>query len=646
MADISNIQDYPTAGSARQFSSSSHATAPLEDDDPAIWEILTSDIGVQILNDTLKSRLASGKELVNLLQKSASASSRYATTLKDLSASVKKATTQNDSFSQNLIRSVQVHERLADNNLDFSSSLQRLQTELADQCKEVEKARKHQKRAIQDAEKSVEEAESVAAKKSHKNASVCAEYDAVMNGSGSKRTFKSGNGSQNEQALAIKVRATDQEYKIAVENAEQQLKKLQTIIRPDIVKRLHATLLELESAIALVFQGYSTLCERLQLSNGLVICPMDLDGNAALANSLTGIARTVDYRSDFREQVLAVQPQAILRAPKVAYKTNAAISMTYNTAGDPGAVRSVNSEIVPAARSTYRALPPSVSSTRPLQEYNTSANSGAIARGTTDSFSSSSPRPQENSYRISTQSANDIPPPPPYGVQGPRAAVPAAIIPAVIPPFSVGPSPVFGVSLDVLIENERQMLNLAEMNAPFIVQECSKAIEKFGINMAYIYKQPGDVTAVNKIKDLFNTPDYMSAANFSHPPGFFNDIYAVADCLKSFFALLPEPLLTNAAHASFLQASMQQNEIDRRRAVHTQINELPDGSYVTLKFLMLHLHKVVEDPRNGMSLEEIADAWADILAGPRNSMNSSMSSSGNIDVLRTILTYCAEIFIN
>jgi hypothetical protein len=162
--------------------------------------------------------------------------------------------------------------------------------------------------------------------------------------------------------------------------------------------------------------------------------------------------------------------------------------------------------------------------------------------------------------------------------------------------------PVFGVELGELFAREQSAV-------PMVVYQCMQAVELFGLEVEGIYRVPGTDAHVNALRDAFdnNGPNL----DFRNPANFHHDLNSVAALLKQFFRDLPEPLLTNGAYDAFISAARPEDPIARRDALHQQINDLPDANYATLRALVLHLRRVMQNERtNRMNDSNLATQFA------------------------------------
>lgn len=141
------------------------------------------------------------------------------------------------------------------------------------------------------------------------------------------------------------------------------------------------------------------------------------------------------------------------------------------------------------------------------------------------------------------------------------------------------------------------------------VNHCMQAVELFGLDVEGIYRISGAALHVNALRDAFNNNAF--APDFRNPVNFYHDVNSVATLLKQFFRDLPDPLLTSQAYNAFIDAARIDKESQRRDALHRLVNDLPNLNYVTLRAIVLHLHRVsLYKNRNHMSTSNLAICFA------------------------------------
>ncbi|CAM1309539.1 ARHGAP21 (predicted) [Pycnogonum litorale] len=126
---------------------------------------------------------------------------------------------------------------------------------------------------------------------------------------------------------------------------------------------------------------------------------------------------------------------------------------------------------------------------------------------------------------------------------------------------------------------------------PLLVDICTKIVDNHGLEIVGIYRIPGNNAsvaalqeAVNKGFDTLNLQDHR-----------WSDVNVISSLLKSFFRQLPEPLFTSELYSMFIEANKLEDNADRLLTLKKLVHELPDHHYETLRHLMKHLQKVVEN---------------------------------------------------
>ncbi|CAG7851569.1 SubName: Full=Uncharacterized protein {ECO:0000313/EMBL:KIM22841.1} [Serendipita indica DSM 11827] len=161
---------------------------------------------------------------------------------------------------------------------------------------------------------------------------------------------------------------------------------------------------------------------------------------------------------------------------------------------------------------------------------------------------------------------------------------------------------------------------------PRIVVKCCEAIEKYGLDMQGIYRVNGTQTKIQKLKELMNRD--VDSVDLDADE-WTSDINNVASLLKMWLRELPEPLMTNALYTGFIEAAKNDNERLRHIRIHERVNDLPDANYSTLKYLMGHLSKVVENQAvNSMSVHNLAVIFGPTLFGSPG-ISASMMTNGH-----------------
>ncbi|CAF2112353.1 unnamed protein product [Rotaria magnacalcarata] len=123
---------------------------------------------------------------------------------------------------------------------------------------------------------------------------------------------------------------------------------------------------------------------------------------------------------------------------------------------------------------------------------------------------------------------------------------------------------------------------------PIVVEILTRLIELRGINYQGIYRHAGGVTAVNW---LVNELD-KGAENIDFNSEKWYDVKAVASTLKTFFAKLPDSLLSSKMSSLCVEASRIERHCDRLVELKRLVVQLDDYRFETLKYLCAHFRRV------------------------------------------------------
>ncbi|KAG5459476.1 MAG: Rho GTPase activation protein [Olpidium bornovanus] len=205
------------------------------------------------------------------------------------------------------------------------------------------------------------------------------------------------------------------------------------------------------------------------------------------------------------------------------------------------------------------------------------------------------------------------------------------------------PRPIFGVDL-------AEQLQRDEREGPPILVKCARAIEAHAIRTQGLYRISGSSAEVQALRALFDrnydhveltrpasggsstasaaaeTEAGAGAVAGAGPgdlvdgtaggAGLLCNPHSIAGVLKLYFRELPDPLLTSAAYAGFVDAARIADGAARVVAMHDRVNALPDANYATLRCLMRHLHAVQAHQRhNRMGVSNLGIIFGPTLMG-------------------------------
>jgi hypothetical protein len=156
-----------------------------------------------------------------------------------------------------------VHERMADNGIQFAMSLHQMAEDLTELALVAEKSRKGWKQSGLAAEQRVADLETAMRKSKSKYDGLAEEYDRVRTGDTTGRQggkmfgFKGHkSGAQHEEDLLRKAQAADQDYQGKVQVAATERSELETKTRPETVQALQDIVRECDSGLALQMQKF------------------------------------------------------------------------------------------------------------------------------------------------------------------------------------------------------------------------------------------------------------------------------------------------------------------------------------------------------------------------------------------------------
>ncbi|CRK31940.1 hypothetical protein BN1723_019506, partial [Verticillium longisporum] len=143
-------------------------------------------------------------------------------------------------FAQAYTEMMYIHERMAENGMQFALSLHQMHDDLVELAAVAERSRKGWKVNGLAPEQRVAELETVLRKSKAKYDSLADEYDRARTGdtsrqSGKMFSLKSKSGPQHEEDLLRKVQGADQDYHGKVQHLQSEKHELVTRTRPEAI---------------------------------------------------------------------------------------------------------------------------------------------------------------------------------------------------------------------------------------------------------------------------------------------------------------------------------------------------------------------------------------------------------------------------
>jgi hypothetical protein len=279
-----------------------------------VSDVLSSEIGISTLLNRLKQSIASTKEFALFLKKRSQLEDDQAQSLKKhcriTHENMRRADHRQGSFLQIYDEMIFMQERMAENGIQFASSLHLMQEDLLELAASAERSRKIWKANGLAAEQKVADLEQTMRKSKTKYDSLAEEYDRARTGeikqSGKVfNAFKNKSAAQQEEELQKKVQTADQLYHSHVQTLQTEKAQLQTSIRPDAIRALQELIREIDAGLGLQMQKFAAFNEKLLLSNGLIISPLKGPAADTQPRSLRLAVASINNEKDLNEYVAA-----------------------------------------------------------------------------------------------------------------------------------------------------------------------------------------------------------------------------------------------------------------------------------------------------------------------------------------------------
>ena len=171
------------------------------------------------------------------------------------------------SYAQNLTSVTQLHERMADNGMQFAQSLHQMHEDLNDLATNMDRNRKHWKQEGLNNEKRVKDAELAMEKARQRYQNNAESYDRAKTGDSSGGRFGikgPKSAEQREEDLLRKAQTADSDYKSKVEAAQLARKENHDSHRPQAVKAMLDYVRESDTALLLQLQKFGELGNRFR----------------------------------------------------------------------------------------------------------------------------------------------------------------------------------------------------------------------------------------------------------------------------------------------------------------------------------------------------------------------------------------------
>ena len=160
------------------------------------------------------------------------------------------------------------------------------------------------------------------------------------------------------------------------------------------------------------------------------------------------------------------------------------------------------------------------------------------------------------------------------------------------------PYPIFGVTLRLLMEYQ------GKGYIPEVVEKCIRFLWD-RLETEGIFRLGGSKAKLDELLHSFNTKSNVNLESVT------NDPILVSQLLKTFFRMLPEPIMTYELYDRFVETQNISIEGKRLRSLRSLCDTLPDENHALLETFFLFLHRVCSfSDKNLMNFSNIAIIFA------------------------------------
>lgn len=194
----------------------------------------------------------------------------------------------------------------------------------------------------------------------------------------------------------------------------------------------------------------------------------------------------------------------------------------------------------------------------------------------------------------------------------------------------------FGADLTTVVKAQNTPI-------PVVVEKCIKEIEHRGVDFEGMYRVAGFHDDIEMVRMAFD----RDGENTDLSEDKWEDINILTSVLKLYFRLLPIPLVSFESYPKLLEAVQKPGLKEKEKLVLIKeaLHLLQPAHYQTLKYLMAHLGRVVEQQsKNMMSSENLAIVFAPTLMRSPDATASLMAVKLEQTVTELIVSHQKELF--
>ncbi|AET38074.1 GTPase-activating protein RGD1 Ecym_2335 [Eremothecium cymbalariae DBVPG len=617
---------------------------------PEIQKLMESDVSPTALLNRLKMSLLMCVEFTKFVRKKYILEEEHA---QEMSKAYKNffPDTGASSLQASMHKVLEYDGKLAKVKMSYVSALQKIYDELSALLATMTKIRKTLKENSRRLEKEVADAIHSAEKAKSKYMALCQDWEKLklVDPAKTKLTLRGSRTTrEQEEELLRKIDTADLDYKQKVDYSTSLRNTYISNERPKIVTELKDLILELNTAVSIQLQKYAIWTENLILNSGVTIIPFE-----------TTLSSMKDHASSMNNQLDLFEYLSKYTSKNGTFINKSLIPVDYRK--HPAMIKSGIFSTQSSSSSSFQTnlttntLPKRVISTSNESPFDSKpsppTSSSAKSSPTPNSFPlNSGPQQPENSKML-IAAADKIPetrgkfgtldPGSRKGGQsqpslvtsivttfGSQSPISKAESMNTLPPGVSNNMKTFSVPLEDLLEYEQDLV-------PAIVRQCIYVVDKYGLYLEGIYRRSANVLDVSRLReDIDKDPSNISMLL---PPKNYtdSDIYLVGSLLKTFFASLPDPLLSRSMSDELTTCLSIENPTTRKNYLHGLIYKLPDCQYWTLRSLIFHLKRVLDrEEENRMNRKALCIIWGPTIVPPKTDDINDVNHQINVmDVL-------------
>eukprot|EP00092_Neocalanus_flemingeri_P021378 GFUD01023175.1.p1 GENE.GFUD01023175.1~~GFUD01023175.1.p1 ORF type:complete len:452 (+),score=112.89 GFUD01023175.1:66-1421(+) len=170
------------------------------------------------------------------------------------------------------------------------------------------------------------------------------------------------------------------------------------------------------------------------------------------------------------------------------------------------------------------------------------------------------------------------------------------------------------------------------VKVPYLLKRCVDEIEARGLSQEGLYRISGSDKEIKELKRKFleNEPN-LDLSEL--------DINVVCGTLKDFLRSLKDPLIPNAMWKAVTEAAVKSVSDE----FHAAVCCLPEKNLHSLKFVITHLQKVMSNPENKMSKDNLAKILGPTVVGYSSGDPSPLEMIGETVVLAKCMGRLLEL---